>query len=122
MSKGKIENDLETIKNSMLESMFVLQASMIGVTDAAERNRIAGEVDNLMTEIARLMDKIINDNVDALLNDPEFKADLAIIRKGAKDAKADAELVKKATDKVKGAAKLISKAAKPIEKILKYVI
>ena len=122
MSKGKLENDLETIKNSMLESMFVLQASMVGFTDAAERGRIATEIDNLMVEIAQLMDKMIDDGVDALLNDADFTADLAIIRKGAKDAKANAELVKKATDKVKAAAKLIAKAAKPIEKILKYVM
>lgn len=122
MSRIKITNDRETIKLAMLESMFELQAKMVGMTDPDARAAHAAECERLMTEIGRLMSAIIDDGVDALLSDAEFTSDLAVIRKGAKDAKADAELVKQAADKVKAAAKLINKAAKPIDKILKYVL
>ena len=122
MSKIKISNDRETIKVALLESMFALQSDMVGVTDPAKRAGFEAEINKLMVEIGRLMSAIIDDAVDDLLNDAEFKDDLAVIRKGAKDAKAAAELVKQATDKVKAAAKLIGKAAKPIDRILKYVL
>ena len=122
MSKIKISNDRETIKVAMLESMFALQSDMIGVTDPAKRAGFETEINKLMVEIGRLMSAIIDDAVDDLLNDADFKDDLVVIRKGAKDAKAAAELVKQATDKVKAAAKLIGKAAKPIDRILKYVL
>ena len=121
MTKKMLENDQRTIKEALQDSKFELEESLVGVTNATTRAQINAEIDRHRDEIRRIRRKEIDDGVDALLANPTFQADLAIIRKGAQEAKKLAQEVARATNKLQAAAKLISKLATPLEKLVGFL-
>ncbi|MEL7468041.1 MAG: hypothetical protein AAFN27_06290 [Pseudomonadota bacterium] len=121
MSKIKLGNDLSNLQMSLFQGQHALLQEQAVTTDVDRLKKLDKQLSRISKQLNRLFLKRVADLTQAMLSDPQTKADLQAIRDGTEEVKAAAEKISKVTDRLKSVKKMIDKAVKPIDKIVGFL-